>query len=136
MRTTDSLVISETLLPRRRRPAHCGPIALALGMLLMLAACQVPSLPKSIPPTQPAPELSLPPAEILGGPLRAETAEPPPGSLISGGVVTQTDLDSRIRVGLLLPLSGPQARLGQALLKRSSARKVMSARLPMGVAIR
>jgi len=104
-------VISETSVPRRRRPAHCGPIALALGVLLVLAACQAPTVPKSIPPAQPAPDSSQAPAQILGGPLRAETAEPP-----AGAVITQTDLDSRIRVGLLLPLSGPQARLGHALL--------------------
>ena len=91
-----------------------------MGALLVLAACQAPNVPKSIPPVQAAPEPSLAPAEILGGflggPLRAETAEPPPGALASGAVITQTDLDSRIRVGLLLPLSGAQARLGQALL--------------------
>jgi len=82
-----------------------------VGALLLLAACQGASVPKSIPPTQPAPDSSQAPAEILGGPLRAETAEPP-----AGAVITQTDLESRIRVGLLLPLSGPQARLGHALL--------------------
>lgn len=98
-------------MPRCRRPAHRGPIALALGVLLVLAACQTPSVPKTVPPAQPAPETTEVLPEALGGPLRAETAEPP-----AGAVVTQTDLDSRIRVGLLLPLSGPQARLGHALL--------------------
>ena len=106
-------MISLALLPRRR-PAHRGPIALALGALLLLAACQASTVPKSIPPAQPAPDPSQAPAQILGGPLRAETAEPPAGA--GGAIITQTDLDSRIRVGLLLPLSGPQARLGQALL--------------------
>lgn len=110
--------------PAYRRPAHRRPIALALGALLVLAACQTPSVPNSIPPTQAAPDSSQEPAqgpaeilgEVLGGPLRAETAEAPPGATLGGAVVTQTDLDSRIRVGLLLPLSGPRARLGQALL--------------------
>ena len=112
-----------TSYPCRRRLAHCGPIALALGALgalLLLSACQAPSVPNSIPPAQAAPEPAQEPAEILGenlgGPLRAETAESPPGVFTGGAVITQTDLDSRIRVGLLLPLSGPQARLGQALL--------------------
>lgn len=61
------------------------------------------------------PETSVP-SEGLGGPLRAETAEPPPGAAAGGAVASQPDLDTRIRVGLLLPLSGAQARLGNALL--------------------
>ena len=72
------------------------------------------------PAPEPAPEPAQAPAEILGeilgGPLRAETAESPPGAVAGGAVITQTDLDSRIRVGLLLPLSGAQARLGNASL--------------------
>ena len=86
-------------------------------MLLLLAACQGASVPNAVPPTQPVPDAEAPeaPAIILGGPLRAETAEPPAGAA-PDTVITQTDLDSRIRVGLLLPLSGPQARLGQAFL--------------------
>jgi len=108
----DSPVISVTSLPRRRRFAPRGPLALGLSALLLLAGCESATGPNAVPPVQPVPPSAAEaPAVILGGPLRAETAEPPAGT-----AVTQADLDSRIRVGLLLPLSGPQARLGQAML--------------------
>ncbi|HEX9789471.1 MAG TPA: penicillin-binding protein activator [Kiloniellales bacterium] len=106
-------MISLTSLPRHRRFLPHRPLLLGLSALLLLAGCESATVPTAIPPVQdtPPPSAAAAPAVILGGPLRAETAEPP-----AGAAVTQTDLDSRIRVGLLLPLSGPQARLGQALL--------------------
>ncbi len=100
---------------RRAARAPLGPARLCLLIcslgLLALAACQ----PSRVPP--PAPQ--IPPPYVDYGKATSDAERIPPvteiSPLVSPGVVG-VPLDGTVRVGLLLPLSGRHARVGQALL--------------------
>lgn len=80
--------------------------AVALGAALMaLAGCAAPTVSDSGAPAQPAP----PPAPVAA-PAEPSVAPPAP-------VAVETAPPAEVRVGLLLPLSGDNAPLGQALLR-------------------
>ncbi len=87
-----------------------APLALAPFLLsLALAACQGANLTEKGPPAQTHPAVvAPPPPAVTEAPLEnappAENATTPPG------------LPAGTKVALLLPLSGPNAGLGQALL--------------------
>lgn len=81
---------------------------LALGLSLVLAACQAPTVQKGALPPQDAPAPApAPEAEVEPGPPAPEAADP---------AITRIELDEPVKVALLLPLSGRHAGLGQGLL--------------------
>ena len=83
-------------------------LRLAAGVLLVvLAACQAPTVPKPLPPTQAAPAPLMP---------TLEATPPPPAVETIDTRVTEQQLDGPLKVGLLLPLSGRNAALGEAML--------------------
>ena len=88
-----------------------GLIAAGLGLLVVLSACQVATVPK--PPLQT--QAVLPPAPPPPEPTVEETSTDVE-SFLAGTAVTRVDLSQGARVALLLPLSGRHARTGQALL--------------------
>ncbi len=77
-----------------------------LGALLALAACGSPTVQAPLPPVQGAPEPLQP-----GDGLPPLTGIPP-----ADASVTAIELGGPIKVGLLLPLSGRYARIGEAML--------------------
>jgi ABC-type branched-subunit amino acid transport system substrate-binding protein len=81
-------------------------IAAGLGLLAVLSACQGPTVPRPAAPTQAAP-----PPE----PAVAETSTDLE-RFLAESTVTRIKVGPGARVALLLPLSGPHARTGQALL--------------------
>ncbi len=88
-----------------------GLIAAGLGLLVVLSACQVATVPK--PPLQT--QAVLPPAPPPPEPTVEETSTDVE-SFLAETAVTRVDLSQGARVALLLPLSGRHARTGQALL--------------------
>ncbi|MFQ5775776.1 MAG: penicillin-binding protein activator [Kiloniellaceae bacterium] len=100
---------SPTSLPRR-----CLAACLGLGALLVVSACQAPTVPKRLPPAQAAPQTVLP------GLAAPAPSGPPPSEESADTAVTQIDLDEPVKVALLLPLSGRHAALGEALLNAAA----------------
>ncbi len=84
---------------RRCRSISLGPISLAAILTLALAGCQTPRTPSAPSPQQATPA----PAPVTPAPPMQPT---PAGPQVPGATAT---------VGLLVPLSGPNAGLGQAL---------------------
>ena len=79
---------------------------LVAGLALTLAACASPSVPTPEPEAQPPSLPSIPEAGETGG----TPAEP------LADVLEQDISGPRVKVGLLLPLSGARADVGQAIL--------------------
>lgn len=104
--TTDSSVFFVTSFSSRLRAACRGWAGLGLALLLALSACQGPTVTKPAPGAQAKPQgqTSATPAPEAVEPVTGETA------------VTRIDLDRSVKIGLLLPLSGRHARLGNAML--------------------
>lgn len=95
---------------RTFRVVRAAAASTFLGAALLLSACGEPSVRGNLPPVlgpspvQPTPEPTpAPVAEIAPEPLPEPVLQPPAD-------------DGRIRIALLLPLSGPGAALGRALL--------------------
>ncbi len=109
---TGSKVFSQTLPPCRFRVRSRCLTALGMGLLLVLAACQGPTVPKPAAQAQPAP----PPAPPAAPEPAVETAPSELEKFLADTTVTRVDLAQGARVALLLPLSGRHARTGQALL--------------------
>ncbi|MFQ6017962.1 MAG: penicillin-binding protein activator [Kiloniellaceae bacterium] len=89
-------------------------------MLLLLAACQSPTVPDRGPQVQVTPEPDSPaaagPPEALA-PDQAAAREPDAvASYLAETAVTEIQLDRAIKIALLLPLSGRHGRIGQAML--------------------
>ncbi len=100
-----------SLFRRKRLPAR-GLLCLALGAAIALAGCQSARVAKRATETQVTPDMTAPaeapPAESAAAPEPEEFAPPVAGATLAP--------DGVVRVGLLLPLSGRHAKLGQALL--------------------
>lgn len=107
----DGDVISATFALRFGDVSLGGPVralrALAIAAVtLAVAACGSPTVQAPPPATQVTPE----PESPLGAP--ADDSEFPPADLS----ITSIELGGPVKVGILLPLSGRYARIGEALL--------------------
>ncbi|HVZ02830.1 MAG TPA: penicillin-binding protein activator [Dongiaceae bacterium] len=78
------------------------PSLLAAFGLMLLAGC-APNLPPPAAPSQPQPQ--------------AQPSAPLPAPGIAGGALTQPAPSQEAKVALLLPLSGPNAAVGRALMQ-------------------
>ncbi len=83
-----------------------------MGALLVLSACQAPTVQKRTPQTQPTAQAQWPAALEPRSDATPSNIE----RFRSETAVTRVDINQGARVALLLPLSGAHARTGQALL--------------------
>lgn len=100
-------MISPTLLPRPRPAAVRGLRPWGLALVLLLAACASPSVQKAPSEAQPEP----PPAATP----EPEAAVEPETPLFPQEPIRRIEVGGAVKVGLLLPLSGRHARLGETL---------------------
>jgi ABC-type branched-subunit amino acid transport system substrate-binding protein len=98
-----------------RQRLNCGALVVPVfaAALLILSACESSRV------GQPSPDSQIPPPYVDRGKAIGDAERIPPATeispMISPGVIG-VPLDGSVRVGLLLPLSGRHARVGQALL--------------------
>lgn len=88
------------------------PSVFTIPILLALAACESTTVVQGTSPTQARPPASAP-SQPAVPPVSTETLTPAPGTPAELSAETAGGVT---KVGLLLPLSGPSAALGQALL--------------------
>jgi ABC-type branched-subunit amino acid transport system substrate-binding protein len=87
-----------------RRFLRFASILAAFALLLAVAACSGPRMvPAPLGPPQPPSAAPKLPPTVPGSPIRAEPLPPPE--------------TGQLKVGVLLPLSGPNAELGKAMLE-------------------
>ncbi len=87
-----------------RRFLRFASILAAFALLLAVAACGGPRMvPAPLGPPQPPSAAPKLPPTVPGSPIRAEPLPPPE--------------TGQLKVGVLLPLSGPNAELGKAMLE-------------------
>jgi branched-chain amino acid transport system substrate-binding protein len=126
-----------TLVPPRRRWGHAAAV-LAGVLTLGLAACETPKLPPPPPTAQaappapakpPMPAVPVPPVTVQPvtpqpapgtvtpvPPGAPPPAAAPPGNLGAAPPSTNAGGKPQVKVAILLPLSGPNAAIGHALL--------------------
>lgn len=109
---TDLIEIFVTFPPRRFPIIHRRVLGLGLVALFLLGAC-TPTVQKAGPQEQAAPQLTAPseqPDEQVSPDADSM------GTFLEETAVTRIEIDGAVKVGLLLPLSGRHAAIGEALL--------------------
>ncbi len=96
---------------------NIGSVIVSFAVMLALVACASPDLTPSKPAAKApaAPVVAAPAAVKQNAPL-ISTPNPVPAPAIAGAPRRTVDPDAPVRVGMLIPLSGPSQPTGQGIL--------------------